>query len=85
MPLWSQPDPPARFKGMSDLDTALAAMRERYASAAATTVAAFERLAQQLETAPEAAPLLTALRRELHRVHGTAGSVGFEEASRLAA
>ena len=70
---------------MSDLDTALAAMRERYASAAANTVAAFERLAEQLETAPIAVPLLTALRRELHRVHGTAGSVGFEEASRLAA
>ena len=62
-----------------------AAMRERYASAAATTVAAFERLAQQLETAPDAVALLTALRREMHRVHGTAGSAGFEEASRLAA
>lgn len=68
-----------------DLGAALAAMRERYASAAATTVAAFERLAEQLETAPEAVALLTSLRRELHRVHGTAGSVGFGEASRLAA
>jgi DNA-binding response OmpR family regulator len=68
-----------------DLDTALAAMRERYASAAATTVAAFERLALQLDLAPDAIALLTALRRELHRVHGTAGSVGFGEASRLAA
>ncbi len=68
-----------------DLDAALAAMRERFASTAANTVAAFERLAQQLETSPDTAALLTALRRELHRVHGTAGSVGFEEASRLAA
>jgi DNA-binding response OmpR family regulator/HPt (histidine-containing phosphotransfer) domain-containing protein len=70
---------------MPELDAALAAMRERYAAAAANTVAAFERLAEQLETVPDAAALLTALRRELHRVHGTAGSVGFEEASRLAA
>ena len=68
-----------------DINAALAAMREKYASAAANTVAAFERIAEQLETAPAAAALLTALRRELHRVHGTAGSVGFEEASRLAA
>jgi CheY-like chemotaxis protein/HPt (histidine-containing phosphotransfer) domain-containing protein len=68
-----------------DLGAALAAMREHYASAAANTVAAFERLAEQLETSPDAVALLTALRRELHRVHGTAGSVGFEEASRLAA
>jgi DNA-binding response OmpR family regulator/HPt (histidine-containing phosphotransfer) domain-containing protein len=68
-----------------DLNAALAAMRERYASAAANTVAAFERLAEQLDTEPAAVALLTALRRELHRVHGTAGSVGFEEASRLAA
>ena len=68
-----------------DMNAALAAMRERYASAAANTVAAFERLAEQLETAPAAVALVTALRRELHRVHGTAGSVGFEEASRLAA
>jgi DNA-binding response OmpR family regulator/HPt (histidine-containing phosphotransfer) domain-containing protein len=68
-----------------DLSAALAAMRERYASTAANTVAAFERIAEQLETEPAAEALLTALRRELHRVHGTAGSVGFEEASRLAA
>ena len=68
-----------------DLGNALAALRERFASAASTTVAAFERLARQLDTAPQAAAVLTALRRELHRVHGTAGSVGFEEASRLAA
>jgi len=68
-----------------DLNAALAAMRERYASAAANTVAAFERLAERLDTEPAAVALLTALRRELHRVHGTAGSVGFEEASRLAA
>jgi DNA-binding response OmpR family regulator/HPt (histidine-containing phosphotransfer) domain-containing protein len=68
-----------------DLNAALAAMRERYASAAANTVAAFERIAEQLDTEPAAVALLTALRRELHRVHGTAGSVGFEEASRLAA
>jgi DNA-binding response OmpR family regulator/HPt (histidine-containing phosphotransfer) domain-containing protein len=68
-----------------DLGAALSAMRERYASTAANTVAAFERLGAQLETSPDAAALLTALRRELHRVHGTAGSVGFDEASRLAA
>jgi len=66
-------------------EAALAALRERYASAAATTVAAFERLAQQLETAPDAVAIVTALRHELHRVHGTVDSAGFAEAGRLAA
>lgn len=64
---------------------ALAVLRERFRASAANTIQAFERMAEQLAAAPDAPELVDALRRELHRVHGTAGSYGFMEASRLAA
>lgn len=64
---------------------ALSALRERFRASATSTLHAFERTAEQLAAAPDAADLLAALRRELHRVHGTAGSYGYMEASRLAA
>ncbi|GAC1516088.1 MAG: hypothetical protein NVS1B4_09330 [Gemmatimonadaceae bacterium] len=47
-------------------------------------MAAFRRLGIQLSEAPTSSELLDALRRELHRVRGTAGTFGFPEASRLA-
>ena len=47
-------------------------------------MAAFRRLAAQLASAPSAPEVVEALRRELHRVRGTAGTYGFGEASRLA-
>ena len=59
-------------------------LRERYQATSANTVAAFRRLAAQLVAAPSAPELVETLRRELHRVHGTAGSYGFPEASKLA-
>jgi CheY-like chemotaxis protein/HPt (histidine-containing phosphotransfer) domain-containing protein len=62
---------------------ALAALRERYRAAAPRTIALLREHAEVLERAPEAAEPLAALRRELHRVRGTAGSYGFTEASVL--
>lgn len=64
---------------------ALALLRERYRLGSANTVAAFETLARQLAQAPDAAEVTETLRRELHRVRGTAGTYGFAEASALAA
>ena len=64
---------------------ALEALRDRFRSAMGTTLGAFQALAGQLAAAPAAPEVVAALRRELHRVHGTAGSYGYAEASRLAA
>jgi CheY-like chemotaxis protein len=64
---------------------ALRVLRERYRATSANTVAAFHRLAAQLAVSPTAPEIVEALRRELHRVHGTAGSYGFVQASELAA
>ena len=63
---------------------ALAALRERYRGASARIVAWFRHVAAQLTVAPDAPQVLDALRRELHRVHGTAGTFGFPEVSQLA-
>ena len=66
------------------LDAALAAMRERYVETSRGTVRTFELLSERLAGAPESHDLVASLRRELHRVHGTAGSLGFHEAGRMA-
>ena len=66
------------------LSEALAKLRERFAATSGNTIAAFAQLADQLQRTPAAPAVVDALRRELHRVHGTAGSYGFHEASRLA-
>jgi DNA-binding response OmpR family regulator/HPt (histidine-containing phosphotransfer) domain-containing protein len=63
---------------------ALRALRARFRATSANTVDAFRQLARQLAAAPDAPEVVEALRRELHRVHGTAGSYGFMDASRLA-
>lgn len=68
-----------------DLKNVLAQLRERYLATSGTTLAALGELAEQLERSPDAPEVVGALRRELHRVRGTAGSYGFHEASRLAA
>lgn len=64
---------------------ALRTLRERFRETSAGTIAMLEDLSRQLGADPTAAETIGALRRELHRVHGTAGSYGFSEASRLAA
>jgi CheY-like chemotaxis protein len=65
------------------VNDALRALRERYRASVANTIAGFRYLAAQLTVKPENAEVLESLRRELHRVHGTAGSFGFPDASRL--
>jgi len=64
---------------------ALRILRERYRTTIRNTVAAFRRLSAQLAVIASAPEVVDALRRELHRVHGAAGSFGFPEASHLAA
>jgi len=64
---------------------ALRTLRERFRETSAGTITLLEDLARQLATDPSGPETVAALRRELHRVHGTAGSYGFAEASRLAA
>src|SRR5690349_17156921 len=64
---------------------ALRTLRERFRETSAGTIALLEDLARQLGADPSAPETIASLRRELHRVHGTAGSYGFAEASRLAA
>jgi DNA-binding response OmpR family regulator len=64
---------------------ALRTLRERFRETSAGTIALLEDLARQLGADPCSPETISALRRELHRVHGTAGSYGFAEASRLAA
>lgn len=68
----------------SDLGHALTALREHFRASSGPIVATFERLATQLATAPTSPRALEALKRELHRVKGTAGSYGFLDASALA-
>ncbi len=70
--------------GSADLNAVLAQLREKYRASSGNTLAAFTQLAEQLQKDPAAPEVVEALRRELHRVHGTAGSYGFHEASRLA-
>lgn len=70
--------------GPADLSAVLAQLREKYLASSGNTLAAFAQLAEQLHRDPAAPEVVEALRRELHRVHGTAGSYGFHEASRLA-
>lgn len=68
----------------ADLKDVLAQLRQRYLASSGNTLAAFTQLAEQLEHTPDAPEVVDTLRRELHRVHGTAGSYGLHEASRLA-
>ena len=65
------------------MQAALAAMRRRYANSSRGIIATFEQIGEQLSGSPASDDLLNALRRELHRVHGTSGSLGFHEASRM--
>lgn len=74
----------SRSPSSSDTTETLRILRERYRATTANTVAALRRLSSQLAVIASAPEVVEALRRELHRVHGAAGSFGFPEASRLA-
>ena len=80
------PPPPSAFTppNTEQVNEAMRALRERYRASVANTVAGFRYLAAQLTVGPDKPEVLESLRRELHRVHGTAGSFGFPDASRLA-
>jgi chemotaxis protein histidine kinase CheA len=60
-------------------------LRERYRASASQIVEGFRGIAVQLAGAPTDDTVLDGLRRELHRVHGTAGSYGYAAVSDLAA
>jgi DNA-binding response OmpR family regulator/HPt (histidine-containing phosphotransfer) domain-containing protein len=75
----------ASAQNVARASDALRTLRERFRESSAGTIALLEDLARQLAADPSAPETIAALRRELHRVHGTAGSYGFVEASRLAA
>jgi DNA-binding response OmpR family regulator/HPt (histidine-containing phosphotransfer) domain-containing protein len=75
----------ASAQNVARASDALRTLRERFRESSAGTIALLEDLARQLIADPSAPETIAALRRELHRVHGTAGSYGFVEASRLAA
>lgn len=62
----------------------LQTLRARYRAGLGTTLTTLETLAAQIETTPSATPVLESLRREMHRLHGSAGSYGFPQASHLA-
>lgn len=62
---------------------ALRALRERYLAHVPRTLAALRTSADRLERSADAPAVLTELRRELHRVRGSAGTYGFREAGAL--
>ena len=70
--------------GDATIAAALVAMRKRYVETSRGIIATLDLVGEGLKTAPASDDLLTLLRRELHRVHGTSGSLGFHEASGLA-
>ena len=75
----------ASAQTVARVSDALRTLRERFRETSAGTIALLEDLSRQLAADPSAPETVSAVRRELHRVHGTAGSYGFVEASRLAA
>jgi chemotaxis protein histidine kinase CheA len=75
----------AGLPGSSHPSEALRVLRERFRAASPATVARLRNFAAVLARTPDAPGVIDALRRELHRVHGTAGSYGFKAASELAA
>jgi chemotaxis protein histidine kinase CheA len=62
----------------------LRALQERYRGTLTNTLELLRGMARELNAAATAPETLDALRRELHRVHGTAGSYGYDLASRVA-
>ncbi len=59
-------------------------LRDRFRASFPNTLAALRGLARELDTSPTAINTIDALRRELHRLRGTAGSFGFPEGTDMA-
>ena len=68
----------------SAFDDAISTLRVRFAESIGATVSAFRSASAQLDRAPASPQALAAVRRDLHRLSGTAGTFGFPEAGRLA-
>ena len=64
---------------------ALRVMRERYRADSGAIVERFLALADDISRSPDSPDVIEAVRREAHRIHGTAGTYGFGEASDVAA
>lgn len=79
-----EPSAEGRAPSADPKAAALQLLRDRYRQTITKTIESFRQLAQGLRDTPAAAELLETLRRELHRVRGSAGSYGYAEASRLA-
>ena len=60
-------------------------LREEYLAGMRPTLGVLAAIARRLTAAGNDAEALEGLRRETHKIHGSAGSFGFMEASRLAA
>lgn len=82
---WRQRSLDSRSPSNAETREALRTLRERYRATIFNTVSGLRRLSAQLAIIASAPEVVEALRRELHRIHGAAGSFGFPEASRLAA
>lgn len=67
------------------VDDVLAQAGKQFLKSAEGTLRAFDRIAEQLAAHPDSADLLTPLRRELHRLNGSAATFGFPRVSRMAA
>ncbi|MBI3567600.1 MAG: response regulator [Gemmatimonadetes bacterium] len=63
----------------------MAQARLRFVEASRTAVAALEELEPRLAEQPTAVEVITSLRREVHRMSGSAGTFGFRAVSRLCA
>jgi HPt (histidine-containing phosphotransfer) domain-containing protein len=69
----------------SKAEATLTALRIRFRSESWRMVDIFRRLAEELQADPHVLEVIERLKREAHRVHGTAGSYGFRRASTMAA
>ena len=76
--------PPHRPSTESRAETLLRGLREQMRARGPATVMLFRGIAERLAVAPDSAVILDELCAELHRVHGTTGSYGLDEASALA-
>lgn len=61
------------------------ALRDKYRAGVTATLTSLEHLAAQIDATPLEPAVLESLRREVHRLHGSAGTYGFSDASLLAA
>jgi membrane dipeptidase len=67
------------------IEETLEIARRQFLSTARGTLEAFDQLSAQLAVQPTAEQLLTPLRRELHRLNGSAATFGFPRLGRMAA